>query len=524
MDRAIALFGQLLRLRLVVVGNGFRQPLPAFARVAAALALVTLAALTTRLLVDLGARSEWQLHAASVALGTMVFGVCLFLPAAVVRDEPLHARGFAGYGLPASLIAVLVPITDLVSLPCLLLAVLLVGYVGSWAAVGVGGIAFATALVLLILGLQAVRLSSIVGARLWRARRGPIGRAVAWAALAALGILCLVPMVGDPAGIPVRILPVVELLRFTGIGLLWDAPHLELTEVSGWPIVAAGAVAILVLAILQFLFVRSELRGGRTRRGHASLDRIGIFRLAQGSPTAAVAARSTIYWIRDPRYAASLIALPFVPVLMLAAASIGGVPGDVIGLVPLPIVVLILGWSSTHNDTAYDSTAIWAHVVAPLRGIQDRIGRAVPVLAIGVLVIALGTPLTVLAVDRRGTVLVVLGLCGAALLGSVGVGSGVSARFPYAVSPPGSSAFRAPQAASSAGGAAQTLSVAAVVLVIAPAVWATVMWTIHGGAWAWAALGLGVGVGALVLVAGLLLGGWVFDRRTPELLDFAMRN
>jgi ABC-2 type transport system permease protein len=31
-------------------------------------------------------------------------------------------------------------------------------------------------------------------------------------------------------------------------------------------------------------------------------------------------------------------------------------------------------------------------------------------------------------------------------------------------------------------------------------------------------------IGLAVLVGGLFLGGWVFDRRAPELMGFASRN
>lgn len=524
-ERPAPLLGRLLRLRLVMLANGFHRPLAALGRVAGAVVLIAAALTLARLLIGLGGESEWRLRAASVLLGTLVSAVCLLLPAAVVRDEPLHARGFAGYGLPAPLLAVLVPLTDLVSLPALLLLVLLVGYVGAWTTVvGAGGVAALGALILFVLGLQMVRLSSIVGARLWRAARGPLGRAVAWAALTAVVVLCVSPLIGDPTGAPGRSLAVADALRWTGIGLLWDAPHLEVVQGAALPVLAAGVVAIAALAVVQYAIVRVELRGGRPRRVRNGLDHLGLFRLVEGSPTAAVAARSAIYWVTDPRYSASLTALPFVPVLMLAAASIGGVPGEVIGLVPLPVVVLLLAWSASHNDTAYDSTAIWVHVVAPVRGIHDRIGRAVPVLLIGTFVIAVGAPLTALAVGRRGVVLVVLGLCAAALLGAIGVGAAVSARFPYAVAPPGSGAFSAPQTASSAGGASQTLSVAAVLMVAAPAIVATAFWMEDGGAWAWAAFGLGVGVGLAALIGGVVIGGRVFDRRAPELLEFAMRN
>ena len=80
------------------------------------------------------------------------------------------------------------------------------------------------------------------------------------------------------------------------------------------------------------------------------------------------------------------------------AARIAGIPLSYTALIPVPLMCLLLGWS-LHNDTAYDSTAVWLHVVSSVRGSADRAGRLVPVLIAGVLVIGLGSAVTVFVLD-----------------------------------------------------------------------------------------------------------------------------
>lgn len=508
------LLGRIVALRLTVLGNGFRRPYPAAVRGVAGLAAVIIALL---LAVELATLSGDALRTASVLGGTALAGICAFLPAAVVRDDPLHPRGFVGTGVPLGRTAALLVVTDLLSFPTALLVIVLAGYIVGWAAAGAGGIALVVAVLALIGLLQLIRLSTAVGAWLWRRPRGALGRAVAWALLLASLVPVLV-VAGAGGMADARAASAVGILERLGIGRVWSDP----ASGSPLPVLLAVAAAVVVITAVELLVIRAQLRGPRPRAPR-DVPRLGMFRLVGGSPTAAIAARSWVYWLRDPRYVGSALALPFVPVLMLIAAAIGGVPGVVMALVAVPAVVLLLGWSVTHNDTAYDSTAIWTHVVAPLRGAQDRIGRIVPPLVLGILVTGVGILLVLLAVPRPGIAAVVGGLCAAALLGSLGVSSGVSARFPYAAPTPGSSAFRSPQSPG-AGGGVQTMSLIASLVLIAPAGWAATRWLAEGGAWAWVALALGFGFGLAGLVVGILVGGVSFDRRGPDLVDFAVRN
>ncbi|MEP6842148.1 MAG: hypothetical protein ABJA11_01420, partial [Pseudolysinimonas sp.] len=213
----------------------------------------------------------------------------------------------------------------------------------------------------------------------------------------------------------------VDSLAGSPLASLWGAPDLAASGV-GSPQAALwiGAAVIVGLALLWWALVAGALRPThRQRLGRA--ERVpGWFRLLPATPAGAVAARSFIYWARDPRYRVVFGILPLLPIVTVLAFLIGGVPLSIGAFVPLPLMVLVLAWSTIHNDVAYDSTAVWAHVVAQTRGIYDRLGRVWPVLAFGVILIAIGTPVTVWAQGDPESLPAVLSINIALLLGGVG--------------------------------------------------------------------------------------------------------
>jgi ABC-2 type transport system permease protein len=110
------------------------------------------------------------------------------------------------------------------------------------------------------------------------------------------------------------------------------------------------------------------------------------------------------------------------------------------------------------------------------------------------------------------------------LLTGIGVSSVASVLSPYPAPRPGSGPFDQPPVGLSTAGWAQTLSLGAIALLMAPALWLAV-WS------AWVepdslplAGAAGVVTGTLVLVLGVAVGGRLFSARSPELLDLALRT
>lgn len=514
---------ELLRLKLRVLANGFRRARGATLRLLIAIVSIALAVTAAVVLARLAADSAWQFRALVVPLGALVLIGCLLIPVVTARDESLHARGFRAYGVGPTRLALALPITDLLSLPALLLTILMTGYVVGWSSIGGAIIELPAALLLVVLGLQGVRLGATFGAWLARHTYGDLVRA-AVALVIVIAILALaIPIGSDPRYAFAALTPLADFAAETPLGALWAAPGLA--DAEQWRSVLWALGTVAALWIVWRIVVGIEFAGATVHLPHLSGGRLGLFRLAPDSPAAAIAARSISYWLRDPRYSSVFLLLPAVPALMLVAAGIGGIPREWIVLVPLPVVVSVLAWATVHNDVAYDSTAVWTHIVAGTRGIHDRLGRAVPPLLFGIVAIGIGAPLTAWGYGDWAVLPVVIGATVAVLLASVGIGSALSARFPYAAPPPGVGPFAAPQSVAGAGGSNQAIVFLGGLAAGVPSAVLGWLWLQTGSSmWSWASLGAGLAAGLLVLVIGLFAGAHAFERRGPELLAFAMRN
>ncbi|TPW75878.1 hypothetical protein [Schumannella soli] len=516
---------ELLRLRITLLGNRLRTPRGAIASIATALVSVVVVAAVAAQIAGLARANDWIFRPAVTTAGALVLLIALLLPVVTARDESLHARGFVGYGLTPGFLALALPLTDLLSLPAVLLVLYTVIVSSGWAAVpGAVGVAIIAGILLLVLGLQLVRLGSTLGAWLIRREHGaPVRVAVAVVLLAAAALL-LAPPLADPRYLGAALVPVGDLLAVTPFGALWDAPGRVADGGSPWGVILIGLGVVAVLGLVWWLIIEREFHGRRAPRSEEVVDdALGAFRFVPSGRLAAITARSAAYWVRDPRYRVSLIVLPVIPLVTFVAGVVGKVPAEYFALVPVPAMLIVLGWATMHNDVAFDSSAVWSHVVAGVRGVWDRLGRAIPPFVIGVVLLAVGVPLSALAGGDAGLVLPLIGLGSAALLGGIGISSAVSARFPYAAPPPGAQGFEAPSSSGSGAGA-QTLSFAAVLVVLAPAVVATVLWFQQGGPWDLVALVAGLGAGVLVAAVGIWVGGRSFERRGPELVAFSVRN
>jgi ABC-2 type transport system permease protein len=111
----------------------------------------------------------------------------------------------------------------------------------------------------------------------------------------------------------------------------------------------------------------------------------------------------------------------------------------------------------------------------------------------------------------------------ALLLAGLGIGSITSAGLPYPVVKPGDSPFQQPQSSGTVTALVQSIAMLGALLVAAPAIVFAGFGIFVDPAWHAASLAAGVGLGLLVLVVGVLVGGRVFSRRGPEILQAAVR-
>ena len=140
-------------------------------------------------------------------------------------------------------------------------------------------------------------------------------------------------------------------------------------------------------------------------------------------------------------------------------------------------------------------------------------------LLLGVPLPLIGSSITVTVIGDWRVLPAVVGMNLGVLFVSAGVSCIFSVMMPYPTTRPGDSPFVQPQWSGSGSGLAQTLSMIAAILLSVPAVWfsVTAIADVALGENLWAVF-FGSGYGLLILVAGILIGGRIFDRSGPELI------
>ncbi len=287
------------------------------------------------------------------------------------------------------------------------------------------------------------------------------------------------------------------------------------TWVSG----LTALVTLLLLSAWWSWLVRRLLT--TTERPATSRERSGLgwFGLLPANAFGAIAARSLVYWLRDRRYIVNFVIVPVAGVLTVFPLLVAGVPLYIAALIPAPLMALFFGWLP-HNDVAYDSTALWVHVASGVRGIADRLGRLVPICLVAIPALAVAIPLTLALVESWYLLMPMIGLAASLFLSGLGLSSILSVTSPYAVSRPGDSPFQQPQRSASRGGYAPAITFVSVLVVSAPTIWLFVMTVIEDEAYNPATFWVGIATGVVVLVAGAIIGGRVYDRGGARLMEF----
>lgn len=512
------------RLRLSILANTLRRP--ARSRFAVVLWLL--------LAVAAAVGSVWGLGLLAgddtVLLGRLdvVSGGLLLALSALVpffaNERLLEPKQFSAAPVPPRTVALGLAVSSLASLPAILFVIWLGSHAvfrESWRAAP--GVAVAAGIGALALTVLLVRTASALS-KLWfttpRARdvRGTIGVIVV---LSALPLSFFLFTSGAGNAMERSTAELARALEWTPFGAPFAAVNAAAAGDLPGALGRLGVLAagLLLLALLWGALVAASLRrvDRPVAQGLAKTG-LGWFDRFSARPSGLIGARMVTYWIRDPRYRVSLAAIPFAPVGMVLALWVAGMDWAALALVPLPVICFLLAWS-IHNDVATDSTAIWSHVASGTRGRDDRFGRLIPVLMLGLPIVLIGSSITVALMGDWRALPAVIGLSAGVLLVGCGVASVSSALAPYPTTRPGDSPFVQPQWSGSGSGAAQVLSVLATVLLSLPiAILAVHAITDLSLGLQLAALALGLGLGAVVLFAGVLLGGRLFDRRGPEIL------
>jgi len=387
----------------------------------------------------------------------------------------------------------------------------------------------ASAALAVITGLVGVA-TCVVGSRLTTTAVGTLlgGRGAARVSVAALVVVVLaVPVAAgllrdaptSGGGIISRITAVIEVLGWTPFGAVWSIPgRVALGDLPG-----AGLAALIALATLAALIAlwrlalgaSLQVRGDRPVRaiGGSRLGALGFF---PSSPAGAVAARSLIYWFRDSRLTRQLILIPVLPALMLMWWQLFHI--DAIAFVIGPVVASLLPLS-VFAGLSYDGTAFAAELAAGVRGLHDRLGRALALLIIAVPATVIVQVAVAVIIGRVESLPAMLGLALGTLLVSVGVVSVSSARIVVPVARAGRNPFSAQPGAATVSIVGSYVVTGVTGLLTAPVgVLAVIALATGIPLLGWLALVVALVLGAAVALGGAVLGGRVLDSSGPAVL------
>lgn len=515
----------VLRLRLALLLGAARGDLRHVVRVIAGLlALIAATAAACWALLTLRHASTDALLAVTVFGGSAVTLGFALAPLIAAAEDPLDPRRLSLLPMHRGRLAAVLVVAGLMSVPILALLAVSVCAAIAWSDHGVPVWALIASVVLGVLTCTLLARVCMALAALYLRER----RSRELTGVFVLTVLVVVVPVGVflaslewRGAVPTQLVGAVSALSLAPIGASWALPGLVAHgSADVWLVLLVAVATVVVLALVWAWAVKHLVT--TTERPVSGRDRggIGWFGVAPGTPGGAIAARSLVYGFGDPRYIVNALIIPIAAAVTAVPLLIAGVPPEIVALVPVPFAALFLGWLP-HNDVAYDSTAVWMHIASGVRGVSDRVGRLVPVMVVGIPLLAVAIPVVISLHGRWAMLPAMVGVCASLFLAGLGLSSVSSVAAPYAVSRPGESPFQQPQRTTSGGAIAQAAVMLGAIAVTTPVLW-----------WSWLALngdtdaadtalwgGLAIGLG--VLVIGVAIGSVLFERRGGRIMEFA---
>lgn len=512
----------IVRLKWQLLRNGLKRSTPQLVGLILGI-LYGLAILVVALSGLIGLRFALPSDVARTAVviggSAVTFGWGVLPVLAYGIDETLDPARFATFAVPRRQLVLGMLLSSLVSVPAAVTTILGLATVITWSrsplAVLVAPLA-ATVGVLTCVALS--RVTSTAFFAMSRNRRGKELVSLLVVVLA-LGVSLAGSSIQKRLSSPGLLSELANVLGWTPLGLAWSAPADIVDGAIGSGLLRLTlAVLCLIVALWAWdSLLRRTLENprGTSSRSAKRDSGLGWFGRLPATPWGAVAARSSTYWRRDPRYLSSVTLMLLVPLGLLLPSVTGGDAAWTLGMAPA--AGFMLGWSA-HNDIAYDGTAFWTHVATGVPGRADRIGRLVPAAALGAILLPVYAVLSSGLTGRWSLWPAMLGVGLGFLLTGFGVANVMSALKPYPVPGPGENPFGAPPGSSALTIVVQAFAGSAVFVLNLPLLGVGVA-ALVGPVWVgWLTLGLGLVVGSGAMALGTWWGACIYDRRAPELL------
>jgi ABC-2 type transport system permease protein len=516
----------LLRLRFRLLLNSFTRSTWTLvsAIIGAAWGLFVLAGLVAGMIALSFAEPVWVWTVSVLAGAAAVLGWIVVPLLLRGVDQSLSVEKLRIFPLPPRRLLVALLVVGLLGVPGLVTLIAGLSTTLSWIGNPVGLVTAPIAAVLGVLTcVTASRAFESVGASLAAGRRYREVMGV----LVFVPLLLLGPIIGvagsSLATMSDDLPDIARTMSWTPLGAAWSIPGDLVLGRPGEALAKTG-IALATLAVLVLLWRRSLatllVTPPRAGGGSGSRKGLGPFAWYPATPTGAVAARTTVYWLRDPRYGGSLIMLPLLAVIAVFLASTGS-DWFLAALGPVVAATLAI---TLCAEVSYDGTAFATHLSTGVSGVADRAGRVITLGLLSVPLVVVATIVPLLVLDRGEQIPALLGIGLGLLLTGFGVSSVASARFLLPVPAAGESPFKTPPGStftSQLGMYAAWLIVFGLAIPeLALGIAAITLGNLVLGV---AALVVGVIAGSIVMVVGIRQGGALLERRGPELLASLMR-
>jgi len=435
-------------------------------------------------------------------------------------DQTVDPARLAPFPVPINTLVLALAVSGVLGVPGIVTSIAALGTVVTWSR---DGLAVIAALVSVVIGV----LTAIVGSRMLGALASRVGTGRRAREARTLFVILPLILLGPIILVVTNLLrdsqstlpTIAAVVGWTPFGAAWAIPG----HVASGNFAAAGLallIALVTLAVFLGLWrwglARALERPARAAAAQVSRRGTGLFGVFPGTPTGAVAARALTYWMRDPRYAQSLVTIPLIPALLFFWGGLGDNLAILVWVGPVTAVLLAM---SIYTDISYDNTAFALHLQTGVSGAADRLGR---VIALAVFAVPVSLLLAIGSVAVSSTWSMLPGLLGVTLgilLTGFAVSSVISGRFTFAVPAPGESPFKARPG----GGFSLMISTFVTWGILGLLVLPEVALALLGFAtgqplWGWLSIVVGLGLGSALLVLGVRLGGRILDQRGPELL------
>ncbi|KQT02397.1 hypothetical protein [Cellulomonas sp. Leaf395] len=512
----------LVRLKLTLLRNALRRsPWQVVGLVVAALYGVVALAIVVGSMVVLSVQEPDIRGLVTVLVGSvLILGWWVVPLIAFGVDSTIDPARFVTFAIPRRSLLTGLALAGVIGVPGVATVGAALAMAGVWwrtpTALVVGLLCSVLAVATCVIGARATTsaASALVTGRRFRE---------VMAAVAVLPVIVAGPVLGrltSGAAITADVLEhVADLLSWTPFGAAWAVPG-DVAEGQWGLATARFVIAVATLAVVAVVWDRS-LAHALVNPAHQKVSSkgrgLGWFDRLPATPLGAVTARCLTYWARDPRYALAVAVVPVLAVVLYIVSPGGGVL-----LLIGPLAAYLMGWGISA-DVAYDGSAFWTHLAAPLRGTADRLGRVIAAGAIAVPAVTILVVGSALVASQANAIVALLGLSFGVLLTSLGGSSILSALVVYPVQLPGESPFQTKQGASTASVVSQLVGWLAVMVVCLPEMILALL-AVRGGSVAlgWVTLVVGVVLGAVLLTIGVRVGGRTLDRTGPGLLSKIM--